>query len=242
MRPRFRRVEVVGVAPMELPGTTKPRVVIDSEGVLWVQKALPAGPFFAELLVGVLGLELRVPIPEMGYATSGFLSRYHQGGHWETMLEHSIVNIDGIGAALALDAIVGNPDRHAQNILLAPTGKMRDDDPELHAWCIDHEGCWLANPMVMTSVLTGDPERSILCRRQPSDLPIERLESAALRAATDASKMSDTGVSWLTTDAAQTAGVDASHRDLAHELLRSRCRAAPRIVQQYIADLRNHSS
>ncbi len=112
------------------------------DGRLWVRKRVAqtgTEEFFSELLAGLLGRELGVPLPFFAACVESgeqsFLSEciVPVAAHWHPELAGSVGNLAELGATFALDAIVVNPDRHARNILLAPV----EETGVYRAWAID---------------------------------------------------------------------------------------------------------
>ncbi len=103
---------------------------VDSGGGRWVRKMyVNTGyqPVIAEALGWLIGREIGICVPDAAVHGSGddlsWLSSYiPHAQHWDGSKAHFIVNINELGAALTLDAVLHNHDRHRQNILLVPEG------------------------------------------------------------------------------------------------------------------------
>lgn len=124
---------------------------IDESGTRWIRKREPNIGYqelLAESLAWLVGTELGVPLPRSAVHTdeegnrSWLSEQIDHVVHWNPELTNVIENPAGMGAMIALDAILLNPDRHQGNILLQPIGNRG----RWHVWAIDHDQVLLAYP------------------------------------------------------------------------------------------------
>lgn len=129
----LRKIRVLNTSEATLDRTT--------DGILWVSKNLAGyNEFAAEALAYTVGRALGVRIPESRYklmddGSAQWLSRYvDAAGHWRAELVPQLEDLRDLARIVVLDSIIGNNDRHANNLVL----EHLRSGIRLHA--IDHEG------------------------------------------------------------------------------------------------------
>lgn len=127
---------------VRVPHGADAKYVMDSEGRAWVRKSTITTGFqglLAEAFGHLFAAELGLNIPQAAVQESepyrAWLSRVIQPvSHWDSDKIPFIENLEEIGRMLALDALLGNQDRHRGNILLQSTG---EETEKLTIWPID---------------------------------------------------------------------------------------------------------
>lgn len=141
--------QVTSYGKVTSPNTNAVEYVVDDDAREWVLKREMEG--FNSVLSEAIGYCLSrlvgVPTPEGGILLESkdmplwMCRRVPDVTHWDVSHMHKVINLDQVGAMLALDAVIGNADRHAGNILLEPRA-----DGTFFAHSIDVEQSWLLAP------------------------------------------------------------------------------------------------
>jgi hypothetical protein len=206
----------------------------DGEGRRWVRKHVTntgAQPMLAEILGWLLARELGIPVPDGAVAGTGndvsWLSSYVADvTHWEPARAHLITNLDGLGGALALDAIILNADRHAGNILLQTI-----DPHHVVAWAIDHENATIGHPQDFARSPNHIPSTANVAR----GLPVELLEPGARDAAVAAANLPGWLLAEIVAEACDITGERGGA--VLTQALGARMAEAPRLTNAYLIAL-----
>lgn len=224
------------VSSIALRGATRPTVQVGGDGRLWVAKRLMPARIRGEVVGFRLGCELGVPVPEIALGPPGSglcLSHYKEAPeHWSIEVLPAVSDYEALGRMLALDAIIGNEDRNARNILFQPLEETHDG-ATYELWCIDHEDVLANNP----GRLEGLEERAPRPGSLPADFPLDcTIEASASGAAQMAMRIADSAILAIAADACRPSQGSGSS-GLA-DALRVRCDNAEAIVADYLHALR----
>lgn len=225
------------VTSIALRGATRPTMQVDGDGRLWVAKRLAHERIRGEVVGFLLGRELGVPVPEIALGPPGSglcLSHYKEAPeHWSIEVLPAVSNYEGLGRMLALDAIIGNQDRNARNILFQPLEDAHYSSAAYELWCIDHEDVLANKP----ASLEGLEDRAPTPGSLPIDFPIDRsIEASASDAAQAAVRVADGAIRAIAADACRPSQGSGSS-ELA-DALRVRCGNAAVILVKYFHALR----
>jgi hypothetical protein len=193
-----------------------------------------SGPqeIIGEAFCWLFGREFGVKIPEAAIyangARRGWVSELVPAiQNWSPEFRDQIINLDEVGKMLALDAIVGNPDRHGGNVLV----DFQPDEAHVQLWAIDHGYAMVADAVQFRQLGLDAPEP----HRDSPNLPYEVLRAPAMAAA---QAMSVCNGSLLTRYVAEAwACVDRAPPSSIAELLIKRCKVAADIVDRYLKKL-----
>lgn len=170
-------------APVPVPNGSEARWARSLDGRTWVWKSEGMSGYqalLAEAVSWLLGRALGVRQPEVAVAQvdaewSWLSEVVKPSKHWSAEDRDYIINLDETGRMLALDALVGNGDRHAQNVLV----ELHPDPTALRLWAID-----------AGNALVGQIDDYLALGLEPPDphkhargLPVEALRPGALAAA-----------------------------------------------------------
>jgi len=217
-----------------VPNSSDAVYVIDDEGRRWVKKYVAANDLLAEAFGTLLALDLSVPTANGGYHVDGgetwWLSEYLDPiVHWDPSYAERLADPDELGSLLALDAVIGNTDRHARNIVLRPS----PSEHELRVFSIDLANSWLGTPHDLEAAQLAPPPVGNVAKGIPVDMIARGARTCALRAA----QLPDDRV----VDSAREACMIANEPEEARlvRALTLRLRNAPNIVDKYLKLLRN---
>jgi hypothetical protein len=130
-------VQMQSLVPVE---NSSGATYVRANGVTWIQKAetmTDVNGVQAEAIYWLLASTLKLPVPDAAWhceiGNFGWLSRKVDNAlHWDPDVAHLVDNLADLGGVLALDALLGNGDRHDQNLLLEVV-----DDAHRTLWAID---------------------------------------------------------------------------------------------------------
>lgn len=183
----------------------------------------------AEAVCWLLGREFGVKLPNAAIFANGsrrgWMSELVPAiQNWSPEFRDQIINLDEVGRMLALDAIVGNPDRHGGNILV----EFQPDEAHIQLWAIDHGNAVIADSIQFRQLGLGAP----MPHCDTPNLPYEVLCMPAMSAANEM-RVCDGSLlrkytleAWACIDKMPPAGVV--------DLLIERCKVAPEIVGRYL--------
>jgi hypothetical protein len=134
----------------------------------------------------------------------------------------------GLGAMMALDALIMNADRHAGNILLQP----EPDQLHLKAWAIDHGQALVGWPGDYVARRAEIPAPRVLAHGLPFDL----MQEGAMQAAEKATGLTRRDILPLVREAC-THVEETRTNDLA-DVLAERCVNACTLVETYLKRVR----
>jgi hypothetical protein len=218
--------------------TGRARYSIDESGRRWVRKLeenIGCEELLAEAISWLLATRLDVPVPPAALykdpeGLSWLSGLVDAVVHWDSSHAPKVSNVDGLGAVLALDALVQNPDRHAGNLLVQPV-----DAVTVRVWAIDHGQAlvgwpddFLANANEITSI-----------RNLIRGLPIDLLEESAANAARKATKLSHSEIMSMVRGACLL--TKETKADVIGQTLSARCADAERLVTAYVKSIREAS-
>lgn len=223
-----------GAVPVEHTGFAV--YSLDSTGRRWVRKRecnTGVEEFLAEMIGWLIGRRLFVPMPEAGVFVgendrSWLSAQIPDVVHWDASRAHLVTNMGGLGAMMALDALIMNADRHAGNILLQPA----PDQLHLKAWAIDHGQALVGWPADYVARHADIPDPRNLARGLPMDL----MQEGAMQAAEKATGLALRDILPLVREAC-TIVEETKMNDVA-DVLAERCVNACRLVEGYLKRVR----
>ena len=120
------------------------RFARDLRGNAWVAKRCSGGDVVAESSAWLLAQELGVPVVSDVRVAAGedglwWLGSFIPNAQHFTA-SHAFIGAESLGAVFALDALLGNEDRHARNLLVAHRAARRS------IVAIDFAGSWCGRP------------------------------------------------------------------------------------------------
>jgi len=226
--------------PVPVDNSSDATYARDTAGRLWVRKPVVntgCSGILAEAIGLLLGRELGVPMPEAGVHGEGneasWLSLVIKPvTHWQPQRRHFVQNMDGLGRALALDALLMNADRHGGNILLQPNPSA----VELRAWCIDMGNAGVGYPVPFAEAVEAGEVPDT--RNLAKDIPdiVDLLEDGARLAAQGAEKLSATRLQLMVSEACDVA--KEPQDQVLFDALKKRLKDAQKIVEAYLAKVR----
>lgn len=159
---------VAFVEPVRANQTANAFYALDQDGDRWVAKMQADTGWeevAAESISWSLAMALGVSVPAAGTTgdqaldTLVWLSGYVENTcHWSPVFG-SQVEANDLAAMLVLDALVMNPDRHANNVLV----ETRLDSTK-KVWAIDHGQAWVVMPEFIEKPATEPPSVRNLAR------------------------------------------------------------------------------
>lgn len=234
---RIERIHELTDGPqVPVQNSSEATYCIDPSGRKWVRKRAELTGFneiIAECIASLLAAALKLPVPCGAVADFGpepaWLSEVvPHVAHWSEGRGHFMVNGNGLGGVLALDAVLMNADRHAGNILLQP------DPDELHlsAWGIDFGDALVGWPSDYASLSAAAlPGLNNLAR----GLPVALISAGARDAARKMSGLSAAMIREFVSDACELAREPAVE-SLARAVV-ARCGDAVALVDRYLMEL-----
>ena len=177
------------------------RFAFGNDGRRWVAKRSSGSDIVAEACGWLLARELDVPVVgDVRVVTDDeglwWLGEHVVGaGHFSVHASQSIVNAAALGAMFSLDALLGNEDRHAGNILVAP------DAAGLRFVAIDFAGSWCGLPTSFRDRGVGVPHLRSLAEGLSRGL----LETSARATSTRIAELSDRTVAAIAYEACRVA-------------------------------------
>lgn len=228
---------LVDVRPVPVNHTNMAVYALGASGRAWVRKRqenMGCEEFLSETLAWLLAKALEVPVPESAIHTDdqgdpSWLSEWVPSVmHWDPAFINRITNVEGLGALVALDAIILNPDRHAGNILLQP----ESDGLGLRVWAIDHGAALIGYAKDIQGYRDAVTDPRNLAR----GLPVDLIEAFALEAGRRASELSATDVKAIVHGGCLQAKEPGAAAIA--EVLVERCARAKRFVADYLEEIR----
>jgi hypothetical protein len=228
--------DVVDGIPVGVRNSSEATFALSPDGRRWVRKReLVTGyeQLASEALGFLLARELKVPVPDGAITGEGhdrsWLSLFLPScEHWDATRLHLVSNLQDLGRMFALDAIISNPDRHSQNILL----QVDPEDPEeLRLWCIDVGDSLLGYPHDLRDAGLEPPTP----RNTARGLPVAELREEALAAAEDATLMTKGLVRHMVSEVCGQVG--GMEEDVLLEALWRRLQNASTITEDYLIRL-----
>ncbi len=200
------------VVPVEC--ASEVRFAVGNDGRRWFAKRCNGGDIVAEACGWLLARELDVPVVRDVRVVTDEEGLWWLGEpvagakHFNVEASQSIVNASALGAMFSLDALLGNEDRHAGNILVAPDGTGR------RFVAIDFAGSWCSRPTSFFERGVEVPHMNSLAEGLTRGL----LETSARAAATRIVELSDRTVSGIAYEACRVANY-GQPRDLEEAIL-----------------------
>ena len=187
----------------------------------------------AEAIGWLLGERVGVSQPRAGIAWDRYgrswLSEMIPGVvHWNPDFQDLVENPAGIAAALAIDAVILNGDRHGANILvkLGPGTHM--------VYAIDNGAARVSTPNYFPA--TGIPEVG----NQAQGMPIDAWRPYALAAAEQLAALSLADVQQVVAYGAQAAGLELPRKIRQAEHLFMRCQNAVKLAEEFLNAVEAH--
>jgi hypothetical protein len=208
----------------------------DGDGRSWVRK-VPAEPgeLLAEALGWLLSRDLGVPTPDSAihvtHVETSWLSEVvGPMDHWSPVCAQRLADPDELAKIIALDAIIGNFDRHEGNILARPD----DTIEQLRLFSIDLGWSWIGESDLGSRGVDvpGDYDPPGI-RGLIEGVPVDVIRDAAAACANDALHLDQRLIGEYVQEACQIAGQPARKLKLQQALV-YRCRNAPSIVQAHL--------
>ncbi len=225
---------LLGMLPKDrVPGNFRTTVsyAFDAAGGRWVLKQdLRRDQLLAEALGWLLSRHLGVPTPDAGVVGTGdqmaWASRFVDDAlQWSPTRANVVSNVDGLGAMIAFDALIANPDRHSENILCVP----QESADQVFVHSIDLEGAWAGDPAIIDGAGLDVPEVSLT---QPAYIPVDLIDSSARELAARAERLDNATLAVYVKEACALAG-EPDHQILQRALQR-RLSAATQLVRDYL--------
>lgn len=219
--------------------TGKARYSIDDLGRRWVRKReenIGCEELLAEAIGWLMARRLGAPVPAAAIhmdaeGTSWLSGLVEPVVHWDNGHAPKVENLDELGAVLALDAIIHNPDRHAGNLLVQPQA----DPLRVKVWAIDHGQALVGWPDDFREKANEIPSIKNLLR----GLPVDLVEQYAAAAAQKAIALSGQEILSMVRGACLL--TKETKADVIGQTLAARCVDAPRIVASYIQSIKESS-
>jgi hypothetical protein len=207
---------------------------IDNTARVWVKKVtMGANELLAEAVGWLLSKRIGVPIAEAAVHAPSATEAYWLSGlispakHWQPSMSGFLANPSEFGAMFALDAIIGNWDRHAGNILAAPIGASR----RVRVVSIDVAGAWVGTS---SDLLAHAGETPAVDGVAPG-IPVDLIRDGAAAAAAVAEKLEPDIICDYVREACQLAG--SSEEKVISAAVIERCCEATRLVDAYLKKL-----
>jgi hypothetical protein len=181
----------------------------------------------AECLGWALSRELGVRTPDCavysGSDGASFLSEVIADVlHWSDSRPQAMKDPGELGAVLALDALIANPDRNSGNFLFRPS----PDDLELFS--IDLANAMIGSPVLFAALGDAAPPPGTLV----AGIPVALVRSGAERCAATAEGFDPSSLVEWVHEACHIA--EADEVDTLVPTLKIRCASAGRIVRNYL--------
>lgn len=232
--PRVQDLTVLG--PVLTEHTNEAIYVADPSGAVWVSKSASQigwNGLLAEAASWLIGRHLGAPLPDAAVCLDGahpqWLSRCipNISAHWGEKHVSQISNIAALGPTIVMDVLVGNPDRHARNLLLQAT-----ETTQLHLWAIDQDQAVIGQ----LEDFCVDPMLVPATRNLARGLPVDLFEIAAMEAASRAKAMEASQIVGFVKEACTIAGESAA-KALADVLI-VRAANADSLLRSYLQRVR----
>lgn len=232
----FPTVAIQRVIRRDEIGQHRPALCQDREGGMWWAKSrddmlwngmLAEATFsgLAQYLGAAVPPAAAADVPDMGWC---WLSQnVDSAAHWRYENPESFGNADAVGAAVALDAVLHNEDRHEANVLVEFI-----DRTERRLWWIDADVAAVSTPGELAAKGLSPPDPR---RKHVRGLPISQLRAGAVAAANTLSRLDN--LDEIAEACTVCARAPAAERGKLAAALRTRLGAAPAIVAAYLEAL-----
>jgi len=147
--------------------------------------------------------------------------------HWAPIHINNIQNPEGLGAMMALDALLLIPDRHERNILIQDTGRRTS-----RVWAIDHGQALISQAGKSPDVQGAINEPHALAR----GIPVDLVGPSAMRTAIRASKIRESTLRAAVRAAGRFAG--EKQTSAIENCVIFRCQQAEMLVAGYLETVR----
>jgi len=226
----LRIAQVSDRGPVPVSNGSDAVYAISADGRRWIKKVLLGNnELLAEALGWLLSNILKIPTPLGAVCGTGTDATWLSESvvpvtHWEPSRAQCLKNPDDLGAMLALDAVIGNWDRHSGNLLLRP----ENTQDQLKVYSIDVAGSWIGTPSDIGRRGLEVPSVDNLA----PGIPVDMVREGAEKCAHEFSRLDPTLLNEYVSEACEIATVTAV--DAISEALRRRSREAPGLVQRYL--------
>lgn len=234
--PRVSQIAVGRPVPVE--NSSSATYVKDTDGRTWIAKGgddVGWNDIFAECVSWGIGRYVGANVPDGAVHVNAGGSVYWLSAevpaytHWDPTQASHFANPAAVGAMFALDAIVGEIDRHSENILLQPDPSAT----QLQCWAIDSGNALVGQPTDFIHLGLGAPDPH---RNHARGLPVDALAPHAHAAASLAAAISEEDIAALVSDSAGLVR-EENWAPIAKHLW-NRCASAVIIVNAYVSQLR----
>lgn len=144
--------------------------------------------------------------------------------HWDPLDWPLVSNRDDFATMLVLDALVGNADRHSQNVLLVPT-----EERTFVGWFIDHSNSAIGSASSMDELGLGTHQQF----RIPAGFPVGELAGQAKEAAERVSRYSFGVHRAINAGLSSVPSLTPEERATIFTMASARCADAPRLTEAY---------
>lgn len=205
-----------------------------ARGRRWIRKTraqIHKRGLIAEAIGWLFCERLGLPIPDIAIYLPGEYTQDCWLSEQIRLVEHwsptrtPVQNLGDMGGILAVDAVLGNADRHEGNILLQP--QVIEGEESWKLWAIDFEISAVGDGERFRELGSRVPEVSSL----PQSLPFESLYKPALEVAQEIASFEEQFIT-STVEAAWTL-FDGSDGELLQSLLYQRCEEAVSLIDTY---------
>lgn len=234
---KILRIAQLSFGPEVLvPNSSNATYVRDANGRTWIRREgalMGDNGILAEALWWLLASSFDIPTPQAAYHCDsnddGWLSRrIEEVVHWRPSRASYLINVDGLGGVLALDAITGNGDRPPRNLLLETISESR-----MCAWAIDAANAAIGRASEIESLGLDPPDP----HPETRGIPIDLVTPGALATAHALTCASSAILSEVVDEACNLGRADLSERTRLLDALRARCAVAPQITKGYLTKL-----
>ncbi len=236
LHPGIRQLAGLTIIGQTQVGHYKPWRVNDSGGAVWYAKVMRPNSIFAEAIWFELGRVVGAAQPDgaVGQVEGkpAWLSReVPLATHWNEQAPPLVANVAAVGAAVAVDALTGNEDRHNENILL-----QRLDSLRYQVYFIDAERIPAGQPAKYAEWGgTRPPDPSGL--PHAAGLPISQLAVGAREAAGRFAALSPRDVDSIVDACITASGALGGFRPDVGVFVALRCQHAVQLTEAYLARL-----
>ena len=242
-----RVLDVTVVGPVPVRNSSNATYVLDGNGQRWIRKTTDPRDVLAEAISHLLCRLVAVPVPdgacllpesigdgadedgETVKPSPSWLSAVIPSAvHWSGSRAQMLADPDALGGILAVDAIVGNFDRHNENMLLQPS----PDPASLILYGIDFANSWVGTPDYIVQGALTLPSVAGLA----TDIPMDIAEPGAHKCAEKLSNLEEDVILGIVRSCCKFT-FEPRHDDIA-AAVSLRCKNARGLIQDYLQAIR----